>query len=198
MSDKHLCVAIYLAHTQADEALSRLQFAGFGMNHLSIAGLDTWANAVGSYSTGNQSRYRGPLGLFWEKLWSLLRGRGVFCFDKNGPMLIAGPLVRVMVEAHDQDSVNGNGFESGLSSLGIPGESVAQYAKALLKNQVLLFISGALQEVNRARDILNETKAINHTLHHGAGDHLSLKITGSPGRSTGVTKTVPPTPPEKL
>jgi hypothetical protein len=185
MTDTHLCVAIYLSHTQADEAISRLQFAGCGMKHLSIAGHDTWANAVGSYTTGDQSKYCGPLGLFWGKLWSLLRGRGVFCFDENGPVLIAGPLVRTIVYAQERDPIDGNGFESGLSILGIPGESLEHYAKALMNNQILLFVSGALEEVNRTRDILNETKAINHTLHHGAGDHLSLKITGNPRRSAG-------------
>ncbi len=197
MTYKHLCVAIYLAPTQADEALSRLQFAGFGTSHLSFAGHDTWANALGSYATGDQSRYCGPLGLFWEKLWSILLGRGVFCSNKEGPMLIAGPLVRTVVAAQDQGSVNGNGFETGLSSLGIPGESIAQYKKALMNNHILLFVSGALEEVNRARDILNETKAINHTLHHGAGDHLSLKITGDDGQPSEPTNPVPPTTQQK-
>ena len=101
MNDTHLCVATYRTHTQADEALSRLQFAGLGTSHLSFAGRDAWANAVGSYATGHQSKYRsGPLGLFWEKLWAILLGRGVFCYDKDGPMLIAGPLVRMIAAAH--------------------------------------------------------------------------------------------------
>ena len=176
MTDKHLCVAIYQTHTHADEAFSRLQFAGFGMENLSFAGRDTWANAVGSYATGNQSKYCGPLGLFWEKLWAVLLGWGVFCYDKDGAMLVAGPLVRTIAAAQEQESINGNAFETGLSTLGIPGESIVQYAKALMNNQILLFVSGILGEVNRARDILNETMAINHTLHHGAGNHLSLEI----------------------
>ncbi len=182
MANKNICVAIYQTNTHADEAFSRLQFAGFGMKHLSLAGRDTWANAVGSYVTGNQSRYCGPLGLFWEKLWAVLLGRGVFCYDKDGPMLIAGPLVRAIVAAQEQDSINGNAFETGLSSLGIPGESIVQYAKALMNNQILLFVSGTLEEVKRAREILNETMAINHTLHHGAGNHLSLEILRDNGR----------------
>jgi hypothetical protein len=177
MMNTHLCVAIYLTHTQADEALSRLQIAGFGMNHLSFAGRDTWSNAVGSYATGERSKYCGPQGDFWEKLWAILAGRGVFCSDQEGPTLIAGPLVQTILTALKQEFPIEYGFKTGLSTLDIPDESVVEYDKALNNHQILLFLSGDLEEVNRARGVLYETKAINHTLHHGAGKYLSLKVT---------------------
>ena len=108
MSDKHVCVAIYRTSCQADEALSRLRIADFGMNHLSLVGRDTWGNAAGSYVTGKRLNYGGGLGPFWEKLWSILTGWGVFCFYVDGPMLVAGPLVRTIAIAQDKGWRHGN------------------------------------------------------------------------------------------
>ena len=91
MADKHLCVAIYMTHDQADEAFSRLQAEGSDMGLLSFVGRDYWKDMVGSRNAGERFMYRGNLGPFWERLWSILRGWGVFWFFENGPVLVAGP-----------------------------------------------------------------------------------------------------------
>ena len=52
----------------------------------------------------------------------------------------------------------------------------------MMNNQILLFASGSAEEINHTRDILNETKAINHTLHHGAGNFVSLSIMKNHGQ----------------
>ena len=172
MADKHLCVAIYETHDQADEAFSRLQTEGSGMDLLSFVGRDYWKDMVGSRNAGERFMYRGNLGHFWERLWSILRGWGVFWFFENGPVLVAGPLVRTIVAT--QEEGNGNhhtsGFEAALSGIGIPQESLVQYEKALMNNQILVFIQGTLNEINHAQDILNETRAINHTIHHNSAN----------------------------
>ncbi|HNY28406.1 MAG TPA: hypothetical protein PKH31_13600, partial [Candidatus Sumerlaeota bacterium] len=117
-------------------------------------------------------QYRGNLGPFWERLWSILKGWGVFWFFENGPVLVAGPLVRSIVATQEQG--NGDhqtsGFEAGLSGIGIPQESLVEYEKALMKNQILVFIQGTLNEIRCVQDILNETKAINHTIHHNSAN----------------------------
>ena len=103
-------------------------------------------------------------------MWSSLRGWGVFWFFEDGPVLVAGPLVRTIIAT--QEEGNGNhhatGFEAALAGIGIPQESLVQYEKALMNNQVLVFVQGTLNEINQAQGILNETKAINHTIHHNA------------------------------
>lgn len=170
MSDKHICVAIYITHDQADEAFSRLQGAGFGMDLLSFVGRDYWKDMVGSRNTGDRFLYHGNLGPFWERLWSLLQGWGVFWFFDNGPALVAGPLVRSIIATQEQGGADraATGFEAGLSGIGIPRESLIQYEKALMNNQILVFVQGTLTEINHAHIVLNETKAINHTVHHAA------------------------------
>jgi hypothetical protein len=171
MADKHICVAIYANHNQADEAFSRLQTEGTDMDLLSFVGRDYWKDMVGSRNSGEHFTYQGCLAPFWQRLWSTLRGWGVFWLFENGPVLVAGPLVRTIVATQEEGNGNGSGhanaFEAGLSGIGIPKESLFEYEKALLSNQILVFIQGTLHEINRVQGILNETKAINHTIHHG-------------------------------
>jgi len=177
MADKHICVAIYTTHAQADEAFSRLEVAGFGMHLLSFAGRDYWANMVGSHHAGDRFVYCGGSKPFWERLWANLNVWGVFCFFENGPLLVAGSLVRTIVRADGNGNGNKHGdphlsgFVAGLSGIGIQRDSLLVYEKALLNDQILLFVFGSIEEVDHAQRLLNETKAINHTLHHGIEDY---------------------------
>lgn len=170
MADKHICVAIYATHDQADEAFSRLQAEGSDMSVLSFVGRDYWKNMVGSRNAGERFVYRGILGAFWERMWSVLRGWGVFWFFENGPVLVAGPLVRTIIATQEEGNGNGHAhsFNEGLSGIGIPEESLTEYEKALMNNQILVFIQGTLAEIRHAQDILEETRAINHTVHHNS------------------------------
>ncbi len=172
MADKHMIVAIYVNHNQADEAFSRLQVEGSSMDQLSFVGRDYWKDMVGSRYTGGRFLYRGSLGPFWEHLWSSLKGWGVFCLLENGPVLIAGPLVRTIVAAQEggNDYGDASGFEAALSGIGIPHDSLVQYEKAIMNDQILVFLHGTLGEINHAQAILNETRAINHTIHHDSAD----------------------------
>lgn len=168
MADKHICVAIYANHDQADEAFSRLQAEGSDMSVLSFVGRDYWKDMIGSRNAGERFMYRGALGPFWERLWADLRSWAVFWFFHDGPVLVAGPLVRSIIATQEEGNggVHRSSFAAGVSGIGIPEESVTEYEKALLNNQVLVFVQGTLEEINRAQGILNETKAINHTIHH--------------------------------
>lgn len=170
MSDRHICVAIYMTHDQADEAFSRLQAEGFDMDLLSFVGRDYWRDMVGSRNAGSRFLYRGNHGPFWERLWSILAGWGIFWFFENGPVLVAGPLTRTIIatqEAGNGDS-QASGFEAGLSGVGIPQDSLIQYEKAVMNDQILLFVFGTMTEIKDASNILRETKSINHTIYHGS------------------------------
>lgn len=170
MADQHLCVAIYTTHEQADEAFLRLRVDGSDMNMVSFVGRDYWKDMMGSRNAGERFLYRGNLGPFWVRLWSFLQGWGTFCFFEDGPLLVAGPLVRTIIATQEE----GNGefhtrcFEAALSGIGIPLESLVQYEKSLMNNHILVFVQGTLDEINHAQAILHETKDINNTIHHNS------------------------------
>lgn len=171
MADKHICVAIYMSHDQADEAFSRLQAKGFNMELLSFVGRDSWEDMIGSRQSGRRFVHEGTHGPFWERLWSILPGWGVFWMFEDGPVLVAGPLARTMMATQDdEDGLPGESrFVHALSRTHIPDESTIAYEQSLMKNQILVFIEGMLDDINSVQRLLNETNAINHTVHHGAG-----------------------------
>jgi len=125
---------------------------------------------VGSRNAGERFLYRGIHGPFWERLWANLHGWGVFWFFEKGPVLVAGPLVRSIVATQEEGHGIGQVtlFEAALAGVGIPEDSLVEYEKALIGNQILVFIQGTPNEIDRAQDILEKTKALNHTIHHGA------------------------------
>ena len=168
MADKHLCVAIYENTDLAEEAFTRLKSEGSTMDLLSFVGRDEWKCMLASRNAGDRFVYRGARGPFWARLWSGLNGWGVFWIFENGPMLVAGPLVRTIVANQEEgDGVQpATLFESAFAGIGIPCESLVEYERALMHDQVLIFVQGTLNEIYLAQDILNKTKPINHTIHH--------------------------------
>ena len=101
MSEKNCVVAIFKAHSQAEEAVRELQKDGFDMKKLSIVGKDvhTDEHVVGYYTTGDRMMYWGKLGAFWGGFWGLLFGSAFFWVPGIGPLLVAGPLVMWIVGA---------------------------------------------------------------------------------------------------
>jgi hypothetical protein len=198
MADKHICVAIYMTHDQADEAFSRLQAKDFNLELLSFVGRDSWEDMIGSRQSGRRFVHAGTHGPFWERLWSILPGWGVFWMLESGPVLVAGPLARTIMATqddgdghHDGDGYHdgdghhdGSRFVRALSRTHIPEDSTVAYEKALMKDQILVFIEGTLDDINVVQGLLNETKAINHTVHHGIGGNSHAP----PPRANGANK----------
>ena len=54
---------------------------------------------------------------------------------------------------------------AGLFSIGVPKDSILQYEVALKTDQFLLMVSGSASEVEKAREIIEDTSPINVTLH---------------------------------
>jgi len=54
---------------------------------------------------------------------------------------------------------------AGLYSMGIPKDSVIKYELALRTDKFLLLVHGTAAEVERAKDVIESTRAVNVTLH---------------------------------
>ena len=193
MAERHICFAIYTSHAQADEAFSRLEVEGFNMDLLSVVSRDYWIHMTGSFQSNGSFAHRGKAGAFWDRLWAKLPGWGVFYYFETGPMLVAGLLANTLTANLGQDGKRKStgqdvdDLQVGLLGIGIPADSVRQYHAALLSDQVLLFVFGAFPDVDHAQRLLNETKAINHTLHHIASDfHAGEELAESRLASAGM------------
>ena len=168
MSEKNSVVAIFESHSQAEDAVCELQKSGFDMKKLSIVGKDyhTDEHVVGYYNTGDRMMY-WETGAFWGGLWGMLFGSAFFFVPGVGPLLVAGPLVAWIVGALEGAVVTGgiSALGAALVSIGIPNNSVLQYEANVKAGKFLLILHGTPEEVERAKDRLDNTQATETTVH---------------------------------
>ena len=169
MSELNAVVAVYGTHTEAEGAVKELQRAGVDMRSLSIVGKDshTDEHVVGYYNAGDRMKYWGKTGAFWGGFWGLLFGSAFFAIPGIGPVLVAGPVVAWIVGALEGALAVGglSAIGAGLYSMGIPKDSVIKYELALRTDKFLLLVHGTAAEVERAKDVIESTRAVNVTLH---------------------------------
>ena len=169
MSERNSAVGIFDSHLLAENAIQELQRSGLDIKKLSIVGRDqhTDEHVVGYYNAGDRMKYWGKAGAFWGGLWGMLFGAGFFWVPGLGPLLVAGPLVSMIVGAIEGAAVVGglSAVGAGLFSMGIPKDSILKYETAIKTGKYVLIFHGTAQEVQKARDILDQTKALETALH---------------------------------
>ena len=161
MENQNATVAIFNNHADAETAVKDLQTSGFDMKQISIVAKDyhTDEQVVGYYNAGDRMRYWGKLGAFWGGFWGLLFGSGFFLIPGIGPVLVAGHLVTYIVGALEGAVLYGglSALGAGLYSMGIPKDSIIEYETAIRADKFVLVAHGTLLEVDRAREVLEQT-----------------------------------------
>lgn len=169
MSDKNSCAALYRTHPEAEEAIKKLEKAGFDMKKLSILGkgFHSEEHAVGYYNIGDRVKFWGKQGVFWGGLWGLLFGSAFFWIPGIGPLVVAGPLVAIIVGGLEGAAFGGGLGVAGaaLYSIGIPKDSIIDYETAVKADKFLLIVQGSKDEVERAADILATNQRAEVTVH---------------------------------
>ncbi len=162
-------VATFDSHDRAEDAIRELQKSGFDMKKLSIVGKDyhTEENVVGYYTAGDRMAYWGKLGAFWGGFWGLLFGSAFFWVPGIGPLLVAGPIVVWIVAGLEGAAVMGglSALGAAMFSIGIPKDSVLQYETQVKNGKLLLIAHGTAAEVERAKDLLDQTQANSTTVY---------------------------------
>lgn len=171
MNVKHnSVVAVYNTHTDAETGVNELRNAGFDMKKLSIMGKDYHSeeHVVGYYNTGDRVKYWGKLGAFWGGFWGFLFGSAFFVIPGIGPIVVGGPLVSWIIGALEGAAIVGglSAVGAALYGIGIPKDSVLRYETFIKANKFLLIVHGTKEEVEKARIILDATKADETTIHH--------------------------------
>ncbi len=169
MTEKNSVVAVYDTHEGAEAAVKELQRAGIDMHTLSIIGKGTHTDeqVVGYYNSGDRMKFWGKAGAMWGGFWGLLFGSAFFAIPGIGPVLVAGPVVAWIVGALEGAAVVGgvSAIGAGLYGMGIPKDSVLKYETALKTDKFLLLVSGSTSDVEKARDIIDNTQPANVSLH---------------------------------
>jgi len=173
MSRDNAVVAVYDKHFGAEEGVKELERAGVDMRTLAIIGKNTHTDehVVGYYNTGDRMKYRGKTGAFLGGSWGLLLGSAFFSIPGIGPVLLAGPVFGWIVGAVEGAVVVGalSAIGAGLVGMGIPQHSVVEYELALKTDMFLLMVAGSADAVDKARGILEGSRAVRTKVHSGAG-----------------------------
>ncbi len=137
------------------------------MGMIEIAALATEENVVGYYTAGDRMAYWGKLGAFWGGFWGLLFGSAFFWVPGIGPLLVAGPIVVWIVAGLEGAAVMGglSALGAAMFSIGIPKDSVLQYETQVKNGKLLLIAHGTAAEVERAKDLLDQTQANSTTVY---------------------------------
>jgi len=168
-TDNSSVIGVFDSHTKAEAAVKALERSGLPMKQLSIVGKDYHSeeHVVGYYNAGNRMAYWGKFGAFWGGLWGVLFGAAFFWVPGIGPILVGGPLVAAIVGALEGAAMVGglSAVGAGLYSIGIPKNSVLRYETALRADKFLLLVHGTAEEVAKAREIMDQNKAMETAIH---------------------------------
>ena len=177
---ENVTIAVYTEPYAAEEAVRRLQKAGFDMKNLSIVGKDfeTEEQVVGFYNIGDRVKYLGGMGAFWGGLWGQLGGAAFLSVPGIGLITVGGPIVIWMVVAVEAKIVGGglSTLWGALYSMGIPQDSIMEYETALKAGKFLLVAQGNAEEVDRARVLLLESDVENLWVRHATAAGAGLKF----------------------
>ena len=169
MAKESAVVAIFNTHTDAEQAIKKMEKAGVDMKKLSIVGKDyhTEEQVVGYYNTGDRVKYWGKLGAFWGGLWGLLFGSALFMVPGVGQIVALGPVVGWILGALESAAVVGglSALGAGLYSIGIPKDSVVKYESALKADKFLVIAHGNHSDIEKANEILGGAGAAEITSH---------------------------------
>jgi hypothetical protein len=172
MSENNAVVGIYDAHSGAEGAIKELQRSNFNMKQLSIVGkgYHTEEHVIGFYNMGDRMKVWGKQGAFWGGFWGLLFGSALFVLPGFGPVMVFGPLVAWIVGALESAAVVGglSALGAGLYSAGIPKDSVVKYETAIKAAKFVVIAHGTIDEVSRAKSILEATGASQVVSHEMA------------------------------
>ena len=174
MTKNHAVVAVFSDHHGAEAAIRKLAGGALDMKHFSIVGkgYHTEEKVVGFYNTGDRVKFWGPNGAFWGGLWSLFFGGILMTVPVVGPVVVLGHLA-AMVFATIEGAVVVGGLSAlgaAIFSLGIPKDSVIEYEEALKADGFLIVAHGPVEEMTRARTILEEMKPMQIDMHEDVKD----------------------------
>lgn len=169
MSKNHAIVAVFESHQAAENAVRTLSEGGLDIKHFSIIGkgFHKEEQVLGFYNAGDRIASWGGTGAFWGGLWGLFAGGLFLTVPVVGPVIVLGHFAAmVFAAAEGAVVVGGLGALGGaLSSFGIPKDSVIEYETALKTDSFLLMAHGSVEEMARAKALLDSTSPTRVDLH---------------------------------
>ena len=163
MDKDNLPVYVFNTHVEAEEAVKALSKSGYDVKKLSIIGkgYHTEETPIGFYTMGDRIKSWGGMGAFWGGIWGLLIAPAVFFLPGFGLVALAGPVVAALVAALEGAVLVGgvSAIGAALMQIGVPKDQVMKYETALKVDKYILMVHGSVEEQDKARTVLEQTKS---------------------------------------
>jgi hypothetical protein len=158
-------VARFKNHSDAEEAVCRLERAGIPLRHVSTIGRDfpLRDDVQGCYCPSDLIYEGVDRGAWVGGSFGSLMGFGLFFMPVVGPVVALGALARRIAGA-----VAGAGIGarvSGLMALGVSKEDALKYQARIQAGEFLVMVLGPQEEVGRARAVSQYTNNHEVTTH---------------------------------
>ena len=163
MDKNNLPVYVFNTHVEAEEAVKALSKSGYDVKKLSIIGkgYHTEETPIGFYTMGDRIKSWGGMGAFWGGIWGLLIAPAVFFLPGFGLVAMAGPIVAALVAALEGAVLVGgvSAIGAALAQIGVPKDQIMKYETALKVDKYVLMVHGSVDEQDKARTVLEQTKS---------------------------------------
>ena len=163
MEKDSLPVYVFNTHVEATEAVKALGKAAYDVKKLSIIGkgYHTEETPIGFYTLGDRIKTWGGIGAFWGGIWGLLIAPAIFFLPGFGLVALAGPVVAALVAALEGAVLVGGVSAIGvaLMQIGVPKDQIVKYETALKVDKYVLVVHGSVEEQDKARTVLAQTKS---------------------------------------
>lgn len=163
MDKDNLPVYVFNTHVEAEEAIKALSKSGYDVKKLSIIGkgYHTEETPIGFYTMGDRIKTWGGIGAFWSGIWGLLVAPAVFFLPGFGLVALAGPVVAALVAALEGAVLVGgvSAIGAALMQIGVPKDQIMKYEMALKVDKYVLMVHGSIEEQDKARTVLEQTKS---------------------------------------
>ncbi len=174
MTKNSAIVAVFTDHRTAESAVRKLAEGGLDIQHFSIVGkgYHSEEKVVGFYNAGDRIMFWGQNGAMWGGLWGLFFGGILMTVPVVGSVVVLGHLA-AMVFAVVEGAVVVGGLSAvgaAIYGLGIPKDSVIAYETALKADGFLIVAHGSVNEMARAKTILEAMHPARLDLHEGVKD----------------------------
>lgn len=151
-------IAVFESAERAEEALARLERAGFDLSRLSLIGKEepSAGQPVGIAVAGAHAQVWGPRGTLWRRLADAPAAMALAWVPFIGYIVAIGPAACVLAGPHREGKVvpPASALARMLTLAGISLAQVAAYETAVRGGQILLLVHGTVAYAARARHLL--------------------------------------------
>lgn len=166
-------IGVYQTMSEVEEAVRMLDKGGFPIKQVSFVAQDMQSETEvhGYVTTGDVAKAGARTAAWVGGIFGLLVGAAFIWVPGFGPLLVAGSFASMLLGSMEgvMAGAAGGGLLGALVGWGVSKQHILKYEEHLKGGKYLLIAHGSTDEVTRAHNILQSTRAAEVNQHIAAG-----------------------------